>query len=211
MARKTARTLAWSLGLLLPLRGLGNAPTPPPAAGKWVGPELSGPGGGTSQTTIYYGPWQCRQEWLNDCAARCTSQGHKLMGCIWLADIKTDLKTRFLGSPVSAGGRLAIKHCCCDYPPAADLKQRRDAWERGIDAFRRKWAREFGAWPTEPDGSNWPGHHIRDLKHGGDPTADRNVLPASPATHKVINSAYLACYAGKGDWSKAGPYWPYSE
>lgn len=24
-------------------------------------------------------------------------------------------------------------------------------------------------------------------------------------------SAYLACYAGKEDWNKPGPYWPYAE
>jgi hypothetical protein len=207
----TGRALVCSMTLLLPFVVTGTSPTPSPPARKWTGPEVATPDGKTVGTTIYYGPWQCRQEWLNACEARCTSQGYKLMGCIWLADIKTDVTTRFLGSPVSAGGRLAIKHCCCDYPRAADMQQRRDAWESGINAFRRKWAKEFGEWPTEPDGSNWPGHHIWDLLHGGEPTADRNVLPAPPDTHKVINSAYLACYAGKGDWSKPGPYWPYAE
>jgi hypothetical protein len=133
------------------------------------------------------------------------------MGCIWLADIKTDLKTRFLGSPVSAGGRLAIKHCCCDSPPATDQEQRRNAWKNATDAFRRKWAKDFGQWPTDADGENWPGHHIFDIKHGGDPTADYNVLPVPSDTHSVINTAYLACYAGRGDWNKAGAYWPYSE
>jgi hypothetical protein len=211
LAGKVQRILACSMALLLPVTGSGTAPTPQPPARKWVGPEVSNPLGGTSQTTIYYGPWQCRPEWINDCQTKCSSQGYKLMGCIWLADIKTDLKTRFLGSPVSAGGRLAIKHCCCDSPPATDQEQRRNAWKSATDAFRRKWAKEFGQWPTNPDGENWPGHHIFDIKHGGDPTADHNVLPVPSDTHSVINTAYLACYAGRGDWNKAGPYWPYSD
>jgi hypothetical protein len=211
MAMFLGRRLTWSLTLLLFMSGSSTPPASPPPAQKWVGPVLPGPAGGTAQATIYYGPWQCRQEWLSDCQARCSSQGHKLLGCIWLADIKTDLKSRFLGSPLSAGGRLAIKHCCCDYPTVTDLKQRRDAWENGIDAFRRKWAKEFGAWPTEPNGTHWPGHHIWDLRHGGAPKADGNVLPVPPDTHKTINQAYLACYSGKGNWNQAGPYWPYAE
>lgn len=211
LARKTGSTLAWAIALLLPLSGAGTAPTPPPPTRKWVGPELPTPKGGTVRTTIYYGPWQCRQEWLNACQTKCASEGYKLMGCIWLADIKTDMKTRFLGSPVSAGGRLAIKHCCCNYPVATDQERRRSTWKSGTDAFRRKWAKEFGRWPTEPNGENWPGHHIRDIRHGGEPLADRNVLPAPPDTHLVFNSAYLACYSGKGAWNTAGPYWPYTD
>jgi hypothetical protein len=209
LAGKTGSTLAWVIVLLLPLSGTGNAPPTPTR--KWVGPEVPTPDGGTVQATIYYGPWQCRQEWLTACQAKCTSEGYNLMGCIWLADIKTDMKTRFLGSPVSAGGRLAIKHCCCDYPVATDQEQRRNTWKNGADAFRRKWAKEFGRWPTGPTGENWPGHHIRDIRHGGEPLAERNVLPAPPDTHLVFNSAYLACYSGKGSWNTPGPYWPYTD
>ncbi len=41
--------------------------------------------------------------------------------------------------------------------------------------------------------------------------ADGNVLPAPPDTHLLINSAYSACYSGRGDWDRAGSYWPYTE
>ncbi len=197
----------WSVLLLLLL---GGATAPPPAA-KWVGPEFSTPEGGKARTTIYYGPWQCRQPWLDDCQVKCTRQNHKLMGCIWIADIKTDWQTRFLGSPASAGGRLAIVHCCCDYPSVTDLAQRRNKWENGTDSFRRKWSSEFGPWPTDQTGNRWPGHHIWDLKHGGHPTADNNVLPVPQRVHDTINKAYPACYAGGGQWGQAGPYWPYAE
>ena len=207
---KFARTVSWSLALLIPLSGNGGTPHPPPAR-KWVGPEIPNPAGGTIQTTLYYGPWQCRQEWLDGCQTQCSSKGHRSMGCVWLADIKTDIKTRFVGFPVSAGGRLAIKHCCCDYPIATDQEQRRNAWKNGVEAFRRRWAQEFGQWPVDGRGENWPGHHILDIRHGGPPLADGNVLPTPPDTHSMISSAYIACYAGKGAWNKAGPYWPYAD
>jgi hypothetical protein len=211
VTRKSVPALVLSIALLLPLSGGGTTPTAPPPSRKWVGPEVPSPDGGKVRATIYYGPWQCRQAWVDDCQSKCNSRGRTSMGCIWIADIKTDYQTRFLGSPLSAGGRLAITHCCCDDPPANDQTERRNKWENGIDAFRRKWAKDFGQWPTEPDGSNWPGHHIRDIKHGGEPLAERNVLPVPPDTHNTVNTAYSACYAGKGSWSKAGPYWPYAD
>jgi hypothetical protein len=79
---------------------------------------MPGPMGSQARTTIYYGPWQCNQRWMDYCQSKCTSEGYTLMGCIWLADIKTDLQSRYLGSPAAAGGRYAITHCCCDYPLA---------------------------------------------------------------------------------------------
>jgi len=208
MSRKV---LVWGLVLLPSLSGSGAAPSAPPPSRKWTGPTFSLPGGGSSRTIFYYGPWQCRQEWVDECRSKCGEQGSQFKGCIWLADIKSDVQTRFLGAPVSAGGRLAIKHCCCDRPVATDQDKRRSKWENAADSFRRKWSREFGDWPREPDGSNWPGHHIWDIKHGGAPVAEGNVLPVPPDVHKIINTAYLACYAGKGHWGQPGPYWPYAD
>lgn len=178
---------------------------------KWVGPEMPGPLGGQSQTTIYYGPWQCSRAFMDSCQSKCTAQGHKLMGCIWLADIKTDWKSRFLGYPTSGGGRLAITHCCCDYPPAQDTKDRRAKWERETEGFRKKWSEEFGEWPRDVDGRNCHGHHIRDLGHGGDPTAKGNVLPVCSEIHYEFTDAYPACYAGKDGWSQVGSDRPYTD
>jgi hypothetical protein len=166
-----------------------------PASKKWVGPKVPGPLGGESQTIIYYGPWQCSRAFMDACQGRCTAEGYKLMGCIWLADIKTDWRT----------------HCCCDYPLAKDIKDRRAQWERATPNFRKDWAKEFGEWPADADGRNWHGHHVRDLGHGGEPTARRNVLPVAPGTHYEFTDAYPACYSGKGGWELVGPDRPYTD
>ncbi len=176
---------------------------------KWVGPVVGSPAGGQVQTTIYYGPWKCSQAWMDRCQRKCDSEGYALMGCIWLADIKADWQTRFALLPVSGGGRLAITHCCCNYPKAPDAKSRRAKWEAVMRAFRKKWGEEFGGWPTDAAGNNWHGHHIRDLGHGGDPIAEYNVLPVSPTTHDAFTDAYPACYAGQGGWNTVGPERPY--
>lgn len=179
-----------------------------PPTTKWVGPTVAMPGGGHVQTTIYYGPWQCRAVWLNACHQRCGGAGRRSMGCIWLADVKTDLRTRFLFMPISWGGRLAITHCCCDWPESTPNKNARDVWERGRDGYRGDWTKEFGEWPKDGERS-WPGHHIHDLLHGGDPLSRDNILPTPPQTHKLYNDAYPACYAGGGRWAQPGPEIPY--
>ena len=160
------------------------------------------------QTTIYYGPWQCSATWMSRCERRCASQGQALLGCIWLADIKGDWQGRFVFLPAEAGGRLAITHCCCDYPTVNDLQSRRRTWENARRGFRNEWSHELGAWP-QTDGYNWPGHHIHDLLHGGHPTAQGNVLPVPPDVHDVINLAYPACYSRGAPWNTAGPDRPY--
>jgi hypothetical protein len=71
-------------------QGAEPSPGAVPASAKWTGKPMPGPGGGEIQTTIYYGPWRCSQRWMDLCQSKCASQGHKLMGCIWVADIKTD-------------------------------------------------------------------------------------------------------------------------
>jgi hypothetical protein len=182
-----------------------------PASRKWVGPEIPGPLGGQVRTTIYYGPWQCSQAWMNHCQSKCAAQGHRLMGCIWLADVKTDWQSRFLGYPMSAGGRLAITHCCCDYPIAKDTEAQRRKWEGVKKSFRKRWSKELGDWPVDGDEEYWPGHHIRDLGRGGDPIADGNVLPTPPDIHSVFTKEYPLCYAGAARWSNVGPDLPYMD
>jgi hypothetical protein len=206
------RTFALLVALVVGSAGCGSATvggTGKPASAKWVGPTVPSPAGGTMQTTIYYGPWQCSAAWMARCERQCASQGHALLGCIWLADIKGEWQERFaFFFPAEAGGRVAITHCCCDYPKVSDLAQRRAAWRNARTGFRNQWGREFGAWP-QTAGSNWPGHHIFDLLHGGDPTAPANVLPMEPAVHTAINSAYPACYTRGAQWSAVGPDRPY--
>ncbi|QSQ20092.1 hypothetical protein JY651_33120 [Pyxidicoccus parkwayensis] len=181
-----------------------------PASAKWVGPTMPGPGGGTVRTVIYYGPWQCNARYMSQCERRCASEGHALLGCIWLADLKGDWQGRFAFLPAEAGGYLAFKHCCCDYSTVSDVQSRRRTWNNAREGFRNQWGRELGAWP-QTDGNNWPGHHIFDLLHGGDPTARGNVLPVPPEVHEVINLAYPACYTRGGEWSVVGPDRPYVE
>lgn len=184
----------------------------PSASAKWVGPTMPAPGGGTVRTTIYYGPWLCNARWMSRCARQCAAQGYALQGCIWLADVKGDWQGRWAFLPAEAGGRVALTHCCCDYPalPPSQTELLRKTWENARKGFRKSWAEDFGAWP-KTGGDNWPGHHISDLLHGGDPTAPGNVLPVPPDVHDVINKAYPACYANEGKWKAIGPDLPYSD
>ncbi|MCY1003707.1 hypothetical protein OWM54_41845 [Myxococcus sp. MISCRS1] len=163
------------------------------------------------RTTIYYGPWLCSAAWMARCESRCAAQGHRLMGCIWLADIKGDWSGRFLGfAPAEAGGRLAITQCCCDYP-TTDAASLRRVWARAREGFRDQWGREFGPWPTQGNGDSWAGHHIRDLLHGGDPVAPSNILPVPTDVHGTYNTAYPQCYAGDAHWRSIGPDRPYAD
>lgn len=174
-------------------------------------PPITGPLGAQIRTTIYYGPWQCNQDLMNRCQRKCGAEryDYDLMGCIWLADIKTDWQGRFGIFPVLMGGRLAIMHCCCKYPKAPDAAARRDKWDAARKSFREKWAKEFGGWPLQPDGTSWPGHHIRDLRYGGDPVAENNVLPVRPDVHDIFSKEYPLCYSGNSQWSKVGVDRPY--
>ncbi|NOJ91989.1 hypothetical protein HMI51_03380 [Corallococcus coralloides] len=195
---------------LLSLVGCGSATVGggSPARATWVGSVVRTPDGGQLRTTIYYGPWQCSAAFLSRCESKCAAQGLPLMGCMWLADIKGDWQGRYLFMPAEAGGRLAITHCCCDYPKASDLKWRRDTWDAARKRFRTDWGAEFGGWPAS-SGSYWTGHHIFDLAHGGAPTAPGNVLPVPDAIHKALNAEYPACYAPGGRWRMPGPERPY--
>ncbi|WP_235685438.1 hypothetical protein [Corallococcus silvisoli] len=209
----TPRAASSVLVLVLALVGCGSATVTgggSPARAKWVGPVVTTPDGGQLRTTLYYGPWQCSAAFIARCESKCTREGRALMGCMWLADIKGDWRGRYLFLPAEAGGRLAITHCCCDYPKVADLQSRRDTWDSARKVFRHEWGAEFGEWP-QTAGSLWAGHHVFDLAHGGAPTAPGNVLPVPDAVHKVFNAEYPACYAPGGRWLTPGPERPYGD
>lgn len=114
-----------------------------------------------------------------------------------------------INTTVLMGGRLAIMNCCCKYPKATDAALRREKWDAARKNFREKWAEEFGTWPSQPDGTRWPGHHIRDLRYGGDPVAENNVLPVRPDVHDIFSKEYPLCYSGNSQWSKVGIDRPY--
>lgn len=195
---------------------IGTQPTPSPGAKPAVKKELpwlTVPGG-RMRTTLFYGPWQCRREFMNQCQMQCASEGYVLKGCMWLADLKFDWEGSLILLPVDveAGSRYGIWHCCCNYPKLtpAQKKPLRDAWDRVRESFRRDWSKRFGEWPVD-DGMSWPGHHIRDLQHGGNPTDPNNLFPAQPDVHGVFNEQYPACYDGKAPWNAVGADLPYTD
>jgi hypothetical protein len=215
--------LAGALMLLMVLTGCatnqgtgGSGPSPSPGvqpATKKELPWLDVPGG-RMKTTLYYGPWQCRREFMNDCQKQCDREGHALKGCMWLADFKFDWEGRLvlLPVPVRAGSRYGIYHCCCDYPELSkdEIETQRDKWDDFRNSFREGWSKKFGQWPFE-HGENWPGHHVRDLKRGGNPVDRNNIIPAQPGVHKVYTKAYPACYGGQSPWNTVGPDLPYTD
>jgi hypothetical protein len=204
------RHAALLLSLVLWGCGTTGSAIPPPKARKWEGPWMETPVG-LIRKTLYYGPWQCRQVWLDECQSKCAAQKLTSMGCIWVADIKTEVQSTVGIVPVKAGGRLAVTHCCCDYPLASDLEKRRNDWNNAREKYRRDWIEEYGGWPTDTNGNNWPGHHVFDLRRGGPSTTPGGIIPVPLDTHSLINKAYPECYDGKGRWNIAGPYWPYTE
>jgi hypothetical protein len=216
----------WTVVLLLLIAGcgsineasgsLGSRPKPSPGAKPAVKKELpwlTVPGG-RMRTTLFYGPWQCRQQFMNECRMKCASEGHVLKGCMWLADLKFDWEGSLFLLPVNveAGSRYGIYHCCCDYTELSKQATRveRDKWENRRNTFRQEWSKRFGNWPEET-GKAWPGHHVRDLKHGGDPIDANNVFPAMPSVHDVYTREYPGCYDGKAPWNTVGADLPYTD
>ncbi|WP_241758336.1 hypothetical protein [Myxococcus landrumensis] len=161
------------------------------------------------QTVIYYGPWQCNATYMAQCERKCAAEGHALLGCIWIADIKGDWTGRFMSLPARGGTRFAVKHCCCSYPTVGNVPVLRRMWNNARSGFRREWADEFGAWPQTRDGVNWAGHHIHDLLHGGAPVARGNIIPVPDNVHLELNEAYPACYSRDPRWLGVGPVKPY--
>ncbi len=170
--------------------------------------------GGRMKTTLYYGPWQCRREFMSDCQKQCKREGYPLKGCMWLADFKFDWEGSLilLPVPVRAGSRFGIFHCCCNYPELSPEENaaRRKEWEKFRESYREGWSEKFGMWPEE-DEVSWPGHHIRDLKRGGKPVDPSNIFPAKPSVHDIYNRAYPACYGGQPPWNTVGTNLPYAD
>jgi hypothetical protein len=194
----------------------GVKPVPSPGAKpatKKELPWLAVPGG-RMQTTLFYGPWQCRESFMNLCRRECAQEGHPLMGCIWLADLKLEWEGSLLllPVPVEAGSRYGLFHCCCKFPTRtkAENDAARQQWKNAMKSFRNDWSHRFGKWPIE-NGKAWPGHHIRDLWHGGDPVDPNNVFPTHPDVHDVYTEQYPACYEGKSPWNTVGPDLPYTD
>ncbi|MCY1046628.1 hypothetical protein OV208_35315 [Corallococcus sp. bb12-1] len=176
---------------------------------KWVGPEVRVPGGGNFRTVIHYGPWQCSPHIMNYCRDKCAGEGYVLQGCIWLADVKMD----FTGDIVRAGSRFGMTNCCCNYPTLSKAQNdvARGKWKNIRDGFRERWAEKFGEWPREADGSPYQGHHLRDLKHGGNPTDWDNIIPYPKELHETLGGLYNQCYANEPPWTGTGGSYPYGE
>ncbi len=86
----------------------------------------------------------------------------------------------------------------------------REHWKNQTKTLRKRWGEKFGEWPKGGQ-DHWPGHHLRDLLHGGDPTDLNNILPTPKSTHGVFNEQYPICYAGGLPWNTVGPDLPYSD
>lgn len=187
-----------------PSPGAGAAP------GKWEGPWKEYSAGSSLKATLYYGPWQCNQRWMTACQRECAEEGRTLKGCMWLVDIKYDWQGAVM--PAKAGSRYALWNCCCDSVPLPKAQREllRDQWDARRESLRQQWAKVFGEWP-QSGGSNYPGHHIRDLLHGGAPTELGNLVPVRPDIHSVFNKQYPICYAGGSPWNTVGPDLPYRD
>jgi len=181
-----------------------------PASGKWEGPWKQYSAASSLKATFYYGPWQCNRRWMESCQRECAGQGRMLQGCIWLADIKYDWQSPVM--PARAGSRYALWHCCCDFPTLTkeDNKVSRELWNSEREALRRKWSEIYGDWPMQGSKA-WPGHHIRDLWHGGDPTDLGNIVPVRPDIHDIFGQQYPQCYQGGSPWNTVGPDLPYRD
>ena len=114
--------------------------------------------------------------------------------------------------PVEAGSRYGIFHCCCNYskllPEKKEVERKR--WDGFRESFREEWSKKFGKWPSD-GAKSWPGHHIRDLHHGGDPVDPNNIFPVKPSVHDLYNKMYPACYNGQPPWNTVGPDLPYTD
>ncbi len=132
----------------------GSGPSPSPGARPAVKKELPwlNVPGGRMKTTFFYGPWQCRREFMNGCQRECASEGHTLKGCMWLADLKFDWEGSLvvLPVPVKAGSRYGIYHCCCcDY---TELSKQATRAERARLNMSTGLLTSFGRWVSRTTG-----------------------------------------------------------
>ncbi|MFY2560895.1 hypothetical protein ACN469_25040 [Corallococcus terminator] len=167
------------------------------------------PGGGQFRAVMYFGPWQCSAQLMSYCRDKCAGSGHALQGCMWLADLKMD----FAGTVMRAGSRFGMTHCCCNYATISKGQNdvARSQWKNFRDEFRERWGDRFGKWPTDANGENFPGHHIRDLHHGGNPIDWDNILPFPKDLHETLLGLYGQCYANSPPWTTVGVDYPYGE
>jgi hypothetical protein len=168
--------------------------------------------------TWFYGPWKCRQVWVNECKAKCEAKGQTYLGCVWIADLRFRLK----GVPYDTIGRVAFTHCCCDCPD--QTPEETDADRREYNAKRdkiRETINDTGVpQPPKEEPNPRPGdrnppvqhpplHHIDPISKGGDPTDPNNTIPLPSDTHSNVHTAYNECYKKPSNgYTEAGPDWP---
>jgi hypothetical protein len=131
-----------------------------------VGGTLDDGTWGQWKAAFFYGPWQCSQRSMDSCRMECAGEGYALKGCMWLADLKLDWKGEIVPPVrVDSGGRLAIVHCCCDYPSVSVTQNRilREQRKNQTKSLRKRWGEKFGEWPMG-DSEHWPGHHLQDRR-----------------------------------------------
>ncbi len=172
--------------------------------------EWHGPWMGLMQVSVFYGPWQCRQEWIDYCKAKCESRGLESKGCVWIADIRTQIKI----GPNFRVGYEAVTYCCCNYQRCdKDIReQSQRRWDNFRDAFWRPVDRNWGGSTMRSNGQRWPVHHVDPREFGGHPTVVENLIPLPPEVHASVHYAYRVCSgktAGFTDYSIAGPDWPH--
>lgn len=168
--------------------------------------------------TWHYGPWKCRQPWIDSCKKKCAAKNQKYLGCVWIADLEYRLK----GSWVTTIGRVAFTHRCCDCPDQSKEENESDRkeFEKQRDQMREK-IKETGVPqpPKEtpnprpgnrnPAPQNPPIHHIDPIGKGGSPTDPNNALPLPTDTHTKTHTAYGECYKKPSNmYTGPGPYWP---
>ena len=177
----------------------------------WVGRV-----GNRFRMTMYYGPWACRQDFIDDCKENLCKKkagtlggSGKYIGCVWVADFVFESESTFLRMVIKAGGRWAFYHCCCDCPKISAAAGRKK-WDEWRERYRKDWEEDHKLpWPKEDDGPNWPGHHVDPLESGGDPTDPLNVIPIPPGKHVAVHKAYRECDKGLGGWEAPGVEYPY--
>lgn len=168
--------------------------------------------------TWYYGPWKCRQPWIDSCKKKCAEKNQEYLGCVWIADLEYRLK----GSMVTTIGRAAFTHCCCDCPDQTKEENQADRKEfnKQRDQIREKIKDTGVPQPPkeipnprpgnrDPSPMNPPIHHIDPIEKGGSPIDPNNALPLPTDAHNKTHTAYGECYKKPSNiYTGPGPDWP---